>query len=194
MIENVREGMSDFVGEVHVVRKGEKIRDKKMSSGSLHLRAIFLTRRRSPVKVIQIVSCFLCAVICCTAYADENKYIFVGQNENEGFAKTAFILELVGDDLENHVQINGNGEVFLKVDKIVAVPKEVFSHFAQHANTGEQSYAAQGVGENSAVATFGAATSLEDKHEELEIRCRKCRYYYTPRPGRWDCPRCGTSN
>lgn len=72
------------------------------------------------MKFIRSISFFLFLIICSASYAHENKYIFVGQN-NEG--KTAFVLELV-DDLGDNIQINENGEVYIKVDKIIAVTEE----------------------------------------------------------------------
>jgi hypothetical protein len=86
------------------------------------------------MKFIRFISFCLFLVLSCKSYAHENKYVFVGQNEGNGQAKTAFILELMGDDLENHVQISESGEVYLKVDNIIAVPKETFSNFASHGN------------------------------------------------------------
>jgi hypothetical protein len=63
------------------------------------------------------------AVFSCQSYAHENEYVLVGQNSYDGQADTAFVLELVGDNLEDYVHINENGEVYLKVDKIVAIPR-----------------------------------------------------------------------
>ena len=140
------------------------------------------------MKFIRVFSFFLFVVTCCTSYANENKYIFVGQTGNDEFAKTAFVLELVGDDLEQHVQINETGEVYLKVDKIVAIPKETFSRFANLAGSNSQPYSTQ------AVASFLALNQLNEGYEEREIACSKCRFYYIPRPGHRNCPRCETPN
>lgn len=132
------------------------------------------------MKFMKFIS-FLFTIICCTSYAHENKYIFIGQSGNEG--KTAFVLELVGDDFGDNVQINENGEVYLKVDKIIAIPKNTFAHFAYLTGIGSnpQSYSTQ-----TAMASFLALNELNDSYEEMEIPCRKCRYYYIPR--------CGTEN
>lgn len=92
------------------------------------------------MKFIRFMSFCLFLVLSCKSYAHENKYVFIGQNEGNGQAKTAFILELRGDDLENHVQISESGEVYLKVDKIIAVPKETFFHFASE---GQELYVAE---------------------------------------------------
>jgi hypothetical protein len=75
------------------------------------------------MKLIRIISFFLFAAISCISYAKENKCIFIGQNE-VGDAKTVFILEMLGDDFDNYVHINEHREVYLKVDKILAVSKE----------------------------------------------------------------------
>lgn len=82
------------------------------------------------MRFIKFISFCLFAIFCCASYAHENNYIFVGQNGADESAQTAFILELLGDDLENHVMMNENGEMYLKVDKIVAIPKETFIRFA----------------------------------------------------------------
>lgn len=83
------------------------------------------------MKFTKLVFFVLFAILCYSSHAHENEFVFIGQNENDGSERTAFILELLGEDLENHVLINENGEVYLKVDKIVAIPKEAFSHFIQ---------------------------------------------------------------
>lgn len=155
-----------------------------MSSDSLNQQAIFLTDRRLPMKLVRFVSFFLFIVLCCTSYAHENKYVFVGQNGTDKCAQTAFILELIDDDLENHVMMNENGEVYLKVDKIIAIPKDTLIHFANLSNpTGSPSASL-------------AANAMVDNIDEEEVRCRnpKCRFTYYARPGHRDCPRCGTSN
>lgn len=142
------------------------------------------------MKLIKFISFFLFAVTCCISYADENKYIFVGQNGSDG--KTAFILELIGDELKNHVQISENGEVYLKVDKITAIPKETFSHFAHLANLRNASEHSENVGNfaGNAATTFLALNTIQDNYEDQEVRCPKCRFTYVRRPGHWDCPRC----
>lgn len=136
------------------------------------------------MKFIRFFAFFLLVITCCTTYGNENKYVFVGQNENDGLAKTAFVLELIGDNLEQYFQINDNGEVCLKLDKIVAIPKETFSHFAALAGSNSQTIA----------TSFLASNQLNENYDELEIRCKNCRFYYTPRPGHRNCPTCGTPN
>lgn len=59
--------------------------------------------------------------------AHENKCVFVGQNGTE----SVFTLEIIGDLPADHIQIDPNGEVHIKVDKIIAVPKETFSQFSE---------------------------------------------------------------
>jgi hypothetical protein len=134
------------------------------------------------MKLMKFISFFLFAILCCTSYAHENKYIFVGQNENDNCAQTAFILELDGEDLEDHIQKKENGEVYLKVNKIIAVPKGTLIHFANLVNaTGSPN-------------TAMAANAMVDNIDEEEVRCRGCRFTYYARPGHRDCPRCHTSN
>ncbi len=87
------------------------------------------------MKSVKFLSFFLFAILCCTSYAHENNFVFVGQNGAGECTQTAFILELLGDNLENHVMINENGEVYLKVDKIIAIPKEALNHFPITADT-----------------------------------------------------------
>ena len=113
----------------------------------------------------------LFSVLFCTSYANENKYIFIGQNDYEGGKKTAFILEVLEEDLENIVQINGEGEISLKVDGIISMPKDTFSRII-------------------------SLNAFENSYEDKEIRCKNknCRYFYCPRPGYRNCPRCGTPN
>lgn len=82
------------------------------------------------MKLIKYIFFFL-FFSSCFSYANENKYTFVGQN-NEG--KTAFILELV-DDLGDNIQINENGEVYIKVDKIIAVSEENVTEYGGRVST-----------------------------------------------------------
>ena len=81
------------------------------------------------MKLIKLVSLFFFTIISCISFADENKYIFVGQNETAESTETAFILEVEDGALENHVHISENGEVYLKVDKIIAIPKDSLFDF-----------------------------------------------------------------
>ena len=157
--------------------KIKRIEKKKIDSGTVMVLVNSLTGRRRRMKFISYISFFLFAVTCTSYATDNNKYIFVGQNSQSGHEKTMFVLELMDEELENHFLINGNGEVYLKVDKIVAIPKE---------NPGSISY-------------FGSVqgtqpTSLQNSYEKLEVTCSKCRHHYTPRPGQRNCPRCGTPN
>ena len=91
------------------------------------------------MKLIKLVSLFLFTIISCTTFADENKYIFVGQNEMAESTETAFILEVADGALENHVHISENGEIYLKVDKIVAIPKSSLFNFQSSGNSFSQS-------------------------------------------------------
>jgi hypothetical protein len=75
---------------------------------------------------LHVTPFFLLAASSCISYAKENKSIFIAQNE-VGDAKTVLMLEMPGDDLENYVHINEQGEVFLKVNKLVAMSKETLT-------------------------------------------------------------------
>jgi hypothetical protein len=68
---------------------------------------------------------FVLAFVFCTVstHAHENKCVFVGQNGGE----SVFTLEILGNFPANHLQIDENGEVHIKVDRIIAVSKELFS-------------------------------------------------------------------
>ncbi|MCI0381939.1 MAG: hypothetical protein L0207_02665 [Chlamydiae bacterium] len=66
---------------------------------------------------------FFLFIICCSSYANEDKYVLIGQNGNE----TAFVLELE-DNLGDNIQVTENGEVYLKVDRVFAVRKGITLH------------------------------------------------------------------
>ena len=78
------------------------------------------------MKIIPFIACSLLSLFC---YAEENTHIFIGQNNHNGSYKTAFILELMNEDLTKNILINDQGEIYLKVDHIVAIPKENLLHF-----------------------------------------------------------------
>lgn len=78
------------------------------------------------MKLIRVISFFLFAAISCISYAKENKCIFIGQNEGDD-AKTVFILEMLGDDFDNYIHTNEHGEVYLKVNKLLAISKETLN-------------------------------------------------------------------
>ena len=101
---------------------------------------------------------FLFTVVSFTSYANDNTYILVGQNGSEG--KTAFVLELTCDDLGDNVQISENGEIYLKVDKIIAMPNGSYQN--------------------------GFVNSYSAEAEENTIECGSRVY----RPKRWQCPYC----
>lgn len=118
------------------------------------------------MRFIKFVSFCLFAIFCCASYAHENNYILVGQNGADECTQTAFVLELVGDDLGNHVIMNDNGEIYLKVDKIVAIPKETFTHVASDAQ-GFYAFAGD-------VIQCGSRVSKEPK----KWQCPYCHYWW----------------
>lgn len=65
----------------------------------------------------------------CLSHASANTHVFIGQQQDGASMKTAFILELLDEDLERSVMYNEDGELFLKADKIMAVPKEALIPF-----------------------------------------------------------------
>lgn len=83
------------------------------------------------MKLMKLCSVLLFLIFFSTTYADENKYIFIGQNGHGESAKTAFVLEITAEDCNNVIAMNENGEVYLKADNIVAISKETFANFAQ---------------------------------------------------------------
>jgi len=127
---------------------------------------------------IKQVSFFLLTILCCTSYAHENKYIFVGQNGNEG--SPAFILELLGSEAEQYCHISDSGEVYLKVDKIVAIPKNSLKLFTQMVTPSS----AQNV----------SLASMQDQNDTERLRCSKCDTEYWATRGNRHCPKCGTYN
>ena len=138
------------------------------------------------MKLMKFISFFLLLIGYSTSYAHENKYIFIGQNGDGESAKTAFVLEVIDDELESNFHVNEAGEIYLKVDRVVAVPKEALSHMSHLSNNTQPLY----------FSLSHIDGDNQENYGEQEVRCRnpKCRYYYTPRPGKRDCPRCGTSN
>ena len=89
----------DFLGVVQPVSKIEKVRKKKQCNASLFVKEIFFFVRRFLMTFIRFCVFFLFLITCCTSYANENKYVFIGHYGSDGFAKGSFVLEIVGDDL-----------------------------------------------------------------------------------------------
>lgn len=133
---------------------------------------------------MKFLSFLLLTFSCFTAQASESKYIFIGQQENGDQSKAMFILDLMGDDIDSYAKINDNGEVYLKVDKITAIPRENFVHFAQ--NGGCSTAATQ--------RTDSSASSLSNEDNQPDIMCYNCKYWFDPIVYRWVCPRCGAAN
>ena len=87
------------------------------------------------------------------------------------------------DALGDNVQINENGEVYLKVDKIVAISKDAFINVASLS----QNEASPAASVQSLLCSYAERALVED-YEEREVRCPSCKRYYVPRPGQWECP------
>lgn len=76
------------------------------------------------MKLMKLFLSLTLTLFCCTAFAHENKHFLIGLNGTGESAETAFIVEVSSDDLNDICVMSDEGEVYLKVDKIVAVPKE----------------------------------------------------------------------
>jgi Zn finger protein HypA/HybF involved in hydrogenase expression len=87
------------------------------------------------MKFIKLCSFLLLAFFCYNIHAEENKYIFVGQNGSDSSAKTAFVLEITDENIDNVFLMNEAGEIYLKADKVVAVPKNLLMNFELASNT-----------------------------------------------------------
>ncbi len=57
-------------------------------------------------------------------YAEEKRQLFIGEVDCRGDPKVAFVLELINNDLD--YVINEHGELYLKVDRIISLPKDSF--------------------------------------------------------------------
>ena len=69
---------------------------------------------------LKCISLFLLLVVACMSYAHESVYTLIGKNCSE--ERPVFILE-VTEDIGENIQINENGEVYIKVDQVVVVPQ-----------------------------------------------------------------------
>jgi len=144
------------------------------------------------MKSIKKALLFLFFVITCTSYANENKYIFVGQNECEGSLTPCFILDPMTNFSEDQIMITDNGEIYLKVDQIIAIPREHFliENHSQLTRTANSSFFNHFNTQN-----ISMNISNIEEYDSPAIRCSNCRRYYDPKPyqGR-RCPVCQTVN
>lgn len=75
------------------------------------------------------MSLFIAALTASLTYVNaDQQHVFVGQSAGAD----VLILDLGEDNFENHIKINEDGEVFLKIDKIIAISKEQLSHCDHH--------------------------------------------------------------
>lgn len=144
------------------------------------------------MKLMQCIFFFL-FISSGLSYANENKYIFIGQNGNGHERKVAFILELAEDDLGDNFQIKKGGEVYLKVDKIVSVPKDafaIFTLFKRKMNPEVDS------NEEVGARWLSISASIYPEEGEEHVRCKnsQCGYIYYASPGYRYCQKCGTLN
>lgn len=125
------------------------------------------------MKLMKFFSVLMFCIFCCTTYAHENKHIFIGQNGSGESAKTTFLLEVFStEDLNNSFVMNEDGEIYLKADQIVSIPKEMLADFALMGTLNAQNF---------------AEGAILGRREPVQIRCPQCKMYYTPQPGQ-GCP------
>lgn len=106
------------------------------------------------------------SVFCFTSYASENKHFFIGQTGSGESVRTAFILEVTADNFLDHMQITENGEVFLKADQVLAIPKETLSNLVSFAQR------TQGLqSEASPQLTSAYSSEAMSNDFELDWRC-----------------------
>lgn len=125
---------------------------------------------------------FVPALVACmfSAVAHENKYVFVGQNGTE----SVFTLEIIGDLPADRIQIDLDGEVHIKVDKIIAIPKETFSQLSEASAQSMDQFLAF-MSQNRAMGYYGDVGSFafegygQDYSSNASQRTKK-----------WQCPYC----
>ena len=129
------------------------------------------------MKSIQFILFSLFASVQCVSYAQENTHIFVGQNDENGSAKTAFILELVGEDANDHVLMNDKGELYLKVDRIVAIPKDNLFNFMAFSGAQELPLEKLAKDGNAKLKDLGVSDKLiaqiDSKQQKLQQKLEK---------------------
>src|ERR1700722_3797728 len=127
------------------------------------------------MKTICLMLLFLIAALPFTSYDEESNHILVGQKDD----KVVFLLEVVGNDFENNVIVTESGEVYLKADKILTVPKEALMNFV--AASAPNTSAAEGMAQ---IDSGKEAGYCQRGHDLCSIcaLCHKrgCYYYVTP--------------
>jgi len=120
---------------------------------------------------------FVTALAFCMLSADahESKSVFIGQNG----ADSVFTLEIIGDLPADHIQIDPDGKVHIKVDKIIAVPKETVSQFSKDP------VSAQSMNQNRAMEYYGDIESFVFDGYEQDYSSNAA-----SRAKKWQCPYC----
>jgi Zn finger protein HypA/HybF involved in hydrogenase expression len=129
------------------------------------------------MKLITKLLTLFVAVFICSSHADENKQLFIGKIGE----KAVFLLDVLeAGDLQNSMHISETGEVFIKVDQILALAKTEVSNFLA---TSQQ------------LPTTNAFPETALRDNEPDVQCWNCKHWYGPRScnGR-KCPRCGAVN
>lgn len=126
------------------------------------------------MKLLKMCSFLMLLILFCTTYADENKYIFIGKNGNGESAKPAFILEVSAEDANSVFALSEGGEIHLKADQIVLLPKEALTNFSNEP-----------VGESALAIDSGRNAGYCQRGHDLCTRCglchnTKCWYYVKP--------------
>ena len=129
------------------------------------------------MKFVRWFTFFSLLIFCGALHAYEDKFILIGQNGND----TAFALECVGNVLGEHLQINDNGEVYIKVDKIIAVPKQRFSKLCVIKSLLDQYKEQEDLRQNSCSNDQNAYTLMENL-----TQCGS----RVSQPTKWQCPYC----
>ncbi len=113
------------------------------------------------------------------SHAGENGTVLVGQTETGGQTRVAFVLELLEQDIQNYCVVNEKGEVFLKVDRVIAMPNGAL----------QSSLGNNWVGQQLNLSEINTAEA-----EWIYCRNRECGKRFHWRPEDRVCPYCRTLN
>jgi predicted ATP-binding protein involved in virulence len=131
---------------------------------------------------MKFIPFILFTLLSCVSYAQENTQILIGQNGH----KTAFILEVVG---EENLFVNDKGEIYLKADNIVVVPKENLLNFMAASSVKELPLEQLAKDGDAKLKDLGVSDKLIDKvdskqqrfQSKLEKQTAKMKLKKTPR-------------
>ena len=129
------------------------------------------------MKLMKFFSLLMFVILCCTTYAHENKYIFIGQNGSGESVQTAFVLEISAEEMNDICLMNEDGEIRLKADKVTRVPVDELANFFNVTSCSPAE-----------TATEAAENSVTDNES---WGCPRCKARNTANA--WYCWRCGLS-